>query len=422
MTTATTRGSGRAVPHSLEAEEALLGSMMLSRSAIEDAAAFVVAADFYKPSHAVIYEAILGLYNTGTTARAGEPMLLEALAGSGISKAALLQLEAETPASANAGHYARLVVQKASLRRLIAAAGDIATLAYEQTLDPAAVVIRAGELIANAEVPAGGSPDVNVVEFLAQSHDYEWAVPGLLEVMDRLLLVAPEKYGKSTLIRQMAVTLSQGLHPFRFHSIPACNVLLVDCENPAPLIRRKLGPLLANCENTLHRQLEADRLRIVSRPEGIDITRRADELWLQDRVAANRARWEQLGWGGSPIVLCIGPIYKLHDAEDEKAADARKVQKALDRIRARYRATLIMETHAPHESFAKQSGTRALRPAGSRVWLRWPEFCRAIQPAENGDVGVADFYDSQGARDERDWPFRLRKGGKWPWEEHDIIF
>lgn len=416
---------GRIPPHSIEAEEALLGAMLLSRGAVEYAAAVVIPQDFYVPKHAAIYDAMMQLTKRGepidplTVATELAPQARDD--GKPIMSGDLAALAAQTPASANHQQYARYVVEAASMRRLITAGDRIVAMGYDGTTEPADMIAQAQELIVAAEVPMGGGPDLNVAEFLAQSHDYVWAIPGLLEVMDRLLLVAPEKFGKSTLIRQMAVCCSQGLHPFRFHPIPPCNVLLIDLENPEPLIRRKLAPLLNNCEHSLHHQIEADRLRVISRPEGIDITQRADELWLQDRVHANRQRWEQLGWGGSPLLICIGPIYKLHDAEDERAADARKVQKALDRVRARYGATLVMETHAPHESFNKQSGTRALRPAGSRVWLRWPEFCRAIQPAESGDPGVADFYDSQGARDERDWPIRLRKGGRWPWEEHDII-
>lgn len=411
------RGAGRVPPHNIEMEESLLGSMLLSRDAIRIAEGIVRADDFYKPAHGHIFDAVMELYNNGQPI---DPVTvsnelrtrdqLDQLGG----KQALLRLQSATPASANASHYMRIIVEHSSLRRIIHAAGDIAELAYDDSNDAESVLVRSQEMLSRAQMPIGGTPDLNVVDFATQEHEYEWAIPGLLEVMDRLLIVAPEKYGKSVLLRQLAVTISQGMHPFEFYPIPPVNVMLLDLENPAPLIRRKLVPLIDNCEHSLERLFEADRLRICSKPEGLDITKRADELWLQERVGANREFWRQAGWGDAPFVLVVGPIYQmLEDELDLKAV--RQLQRALNRLRVRFRCTIVLETHAPHESFSQKAPARSLRPAGPRVWVRWPEFCRAIEPATEAGPGVADFYDVQGARDERAWPRRLRKGGHWPW-------
>ena len=108
--TARRRASGRIPPHNLEAEESLLGAMLLSRDAIVAAVeARVETADFYKPAHGHIFDAVLALYSQGEPAdpvtvaeelrRSG---LLDALGG----RSVLLQIQAGTPASANAGHYA----------------------------------------------------------------------------------------------------------------------------------------------------------------------------------------------------------------------------------------------------------------------------------------------------------------------------
>ena len=131
--------AGRIPPHNLEAEESLVGAMLISRDAITAAVeARVDAGDFYKPAHGHIFDAIWSLYEQGepvdpvTVAeelrRAG---LLEALGGKG----ALLQIQASTPASANAGHYARIVGDLALLRRLITVSGEIAESAYGQPDD-----------------------------------------------------------------------------------------------------------------------------------------------------------------------------------------------------------------------------------------------------------------------------------------------
>ena len=80
--------AGRIPPHNLEAEESLLGAMLLSRDAIAAAIEICSAEDFYKPAHGHIFEAITSLYSQGEPAdpvtvadelrRAG---LLEAIGG-----------------------------------------------------------------------------------------------------------------------------------------------------------------------------------------------------------------------------------------------------------------------------------------------------------------------------------------------------
>ncbi len=145
------RAAGRVPPHNLEAEESLLGAMLLSRDAISRATeARVEASDFYKPAHSHIFEAVMSLYGQGepvdlvTVAdelRRSE--LLDSLGG----RQALLRLQAGTPASANAGHYAKIVSELALLRRLIGVAGDIAEMGYDDSDDVAETLDRAEALV-----------------------------------------------------------------------------------------------------------------------------------------------------------------------------------------------------------------------------------------------------------------------------------
>ncbi len=148
---ASRRSAARIPPHNLEAEESLLGSMLLSRDAITAAVeARVDASDFYKPAYGHIFEAVWSLYEQGepvdpvTVAeelrRAG---LLEALGGKGT----LTQIQASTPASANAGHYAKIVSELALLRRLITVSGEIAESAYNQPDDVTETVDRAEAMV-----------------------------------------------------------------------------------------------------------------------------------------------------------------------------------------------------------------------------------------------------------------------------------
>ena len=149
--TARRRAAGRVPPHNLEAEEALLGAMLLSRDAITAAVeARVEAGDFYKPAHAHVFDAVMSLYGQGeavdTLTVAEELRRAELLDGIG-GRDVLRRLAVGTPASANAGHYARIVNELALLRRLIGVAGEIAELGYEPTDDVTETLDRAESLV-----------------------------------------------------------------------------------------------------------------------------------------------------------------------------------------------------------------------------------------------------------------------------------
>ena len=143
-------GSGRVPPHNLEAEESLLGAMLLSKDAIASAVETVRPEDFYKPAHGHLFEAIQSLYGQGepvdpvtVAEELRRANLLEALGG----KNAILRIQAGTPAAANASFYARIVEEHALLRRLIGVAGEIAEMGYEMPDDVTATLDRAETLV-----------------------------------------------------------------------------------------------------------------------------------------------------------------------------------------------------------------------------------------------------------------------------------
>jgi replicative DNA helicase len=140
----------RVPPHNLQAEESLLGAMLLSKDAIATAVEQCSADDFYKPAHAHIFDAITSLYAQGEPADAvtvadelRRADLLEAVGGMGT----LISLQTDTPATANANRYAGIVQEHSLLRRLIGVAGEIAELSYSMPDDVAATLDRAESLV-----------------------------------------------------------------------------------------------------------------------------------------------------------------------------------------------------------------------------------------------------------------------------------
>ncbi len=167
--------AGRVPPHNLDAEESLLGAMLLSRDAIAEAVECCTAEDFYKPAHAHVFSAVTSLYARGEPA---DPVTVaEELRRTGALEAVgdqsiLLTLQVNTPSTANAGHYARIVEEHALLRRLVRVAGEIAELGYSVPEDVGMAVDRAESMVfevAQRRVVDTMSP---LRELLAQSLDH----------------------------------------------------------------------------------------------------------------------------------------------------------------------------------------------------------------------------------------------------------
>lgn len=129
----------RLPPHSLEAEQSVLGAILIDRETIIEIAEFLRPEDFYRQAHASVYRAMLELFERRepvdliTVAESLERSdNLEQVGG----RAYLSQLSNQTPTAVHAVQYARIVERKAVLRNLIGAAGKIAGIGYE---DPAEI-------------------------------------------------------------------------------------------------------------------------------------------------------------------------------------------------------------------------------------------------------------------------------------------
>ena len=129
---------GRIPPHNVEAEQSVLGSMILDKEAIISATEMMRGEDFYKEAHREVYEAMLSLYNRD------EPVDLVTLseeltqrktldAIGGVSY--LANLSSAVPTTTNVKYYAKIVEEKSILRRLIKASSEILDKGYQAEED-----------------------------------------------------------------------------------------------------------------------------------------------------------------------------------------------------------------------------------------------------------------------------------------------
>jgi replicative DNA helicase len=137
-------------PQNLDAEESVLGAMMLSPGAIGAVSEIVDASDFYRESHGHIYRAMIGLYQRGEPVDAitvaDELDRTGHLADVG-NRERITEIAALVPAASNAAHYARIVHEMATLRGLIRAGNDIARLGFDRPGETVELVDRAEQIV-----------------------------------------------------------------------------------------------------------------------------------------------------------------------------------------------------------------------------------------------------------------------------------
>jgi replicative DNA helicase len=136
----------RTPPQDIAAEQSVLGGMLLSNEAIADVVEVLRGPDFYRPAHQLVFDAVLDLYGRGEPA---DPITVADLLArreelQRIGGAPYLHtLVGGVPTAANAGYYARIVAEKAVLRRLVEAGTRIVQLGYADNGDVDDTVDRA---------------------------------------------------------------------------------------------------------------------------------------------------------------------------------------------------------------------------------------------------------------------------------------
>lgn len=199
------RSRTRVPPSNLEAEESVLGAVMLSTDAANAVIGKLQPEDFYKPAHQVIYQAILGLYN------ANQPIdavtVSDALRRSeqlermgGISS--LTDLLEAVPTATNVGYYADIVEEHALRRRLVRAGTVIGELAFETDTE-------VDEVLDQAEQTVFGVAERRVGEGLMPLRPL---IPPTLEAIEEIGTRGTELAGLSTGFRDLDRKLG-GLQP-----------------------------------------------------------------------------------------------------------------------------------------------------------------------------------------------------------------
>ena len=198
-------GFDRTPPHDVAAEQCVLGGMLLSKDAISDVMETIRPDDHYRPAHQIVHEAILELYGRGEPA---DPVTVSDLLNKRGELARiggptyLHTLIASVPTAANAGYYARIVRERAILRRLVEVGTRIVQLGYSGDGE-------ADELVDRAQAEVYGVTERRVSEdYLSLSE----IMPGALDEIEAIGSRGGGMSGVPTGFADLDA-LTNGLHP-----------------------------------------------------------------------------------------------------------------------------------------------------------------------------------------------------------------
>jgi replicative DNA helicase len=220
----------RTPPHDIAAEQCVLGGMLLSKDAISDVLEVIRPHDHYRPAHQLVHEVILDLYGRGEPADA-VTVAAELTKRGDIGRMGgapyLHTLIASVPTAANAGYYARIVRERAILRRLVEVGTRIVQLGYSGDGD-------ADELLDRAEAEVYGVAERRVSEdYLALSE----IMPGALDEIEAIGSRGGGLTGVPTGFAGLDA-LTNGLHPGQMIVIAARpalgKALALDTPLPTP--------------------------------------------------------------------------------------------------------------------------------------------------------------------------------------------
>jgi len=220
----------RTPPHDLPAEQCVLGGMLMSKDAISDVLEVIRPADHYRPAHQIVHEVILDLYSRGEPADA-VTVANELTKRGEIARVGgapyLHTLIASVPTAANAGYYARIVRERAILRRLVEAGTRIVQLGYSGDGD-------ADDIVDRAEAEVYGVTERRVSEdYLSLSE----IMPGALDEIEAIGSRGGALTGVPTGFADLDA-LTNGLHPGQMVVIAARpalgKALALDTPLPTP--------------------------------------------------------------------------------------------------------------------------------------------------------------------------------------------
>lgn len=297
--------------------------------------------------------------------------------------------------------YCANAVRDAAVKRRVQASITRAAQELDNGVDVESVVSHlAAELEAHEASVDSGLSTIGFDDLMSTPEDFRhWVMPGMLRSNERLIITGPEGGGKSVLIAQLSLGAAMGVNTLSMDLTPhdPVRVLMLDVENDRLQVKANMRKVYGHL-----RELSGG---VKPDIEWVDVR----DIDLSDPV--ERQKVVRLAKERQPQLMYMGSLYKLAPEGEKSDAQFMVVSRTVDRIRAETGTSVLIEAHTGHGVMNDRNGN--MRPYGSSMWLRYPEFGIAMVHHRDKPVQIKHW---RGARsDDREWPGGLRRGEVLPW-------
>lgn len=338
----------RPPPKAIEAEQGVLGGLLLDASALANVSDILAAPDFFAGSHKLIFDAITTLAADGApfdVLSTFSRLERDGNIGDAGGLVYLNQLAQSVPSVASVRRYAEIVVERSNQRRIIALSDEATARAYRN--EPAADILedlnRAfGRLAEERKLGAAGIPFLSLSELREQSHATAWLIKHVLPADSTGMLFGASGTFKSFLAVDLACHVAHGM-PWLGRRTKQGHVLYLAAEGGSGMWGRF-------CAWHKARRIQYEKAPITVVPVALDLTQDAGRV-----VEAAKAK------GVTPTLVVVDTMSQTFSGEENSAAEVAAYFRALGaRIQQAWGCTVLIIHHSGHSATERPRGSSAI--------------------------------------------------------------
>lgn len=339
----------RPPPKSMEAEQSVLGALLIDAAALPKVSDILATGDFFARSHQLVYDAVGTLVADGhsvDTVSVFERLQRDGNAGDAGGLVYLDQLVQSVPSAGNLRRYAEIVVERSNLRAIIARADEAVARAFRN--EPAADILgdmkdAFARLSEERKLGSAGIPLLTLGELREKSHAVTWLVKHAIPADDVGMLFGASGTFKSFLAVDLAGHVAHGL-PWLGKRTTQGDVLYIAAEGGTGLYNRFYAWHKA-------RRLHYEKAPITVVPVAIDLTQDARRV-----VDAAKTK------GIKPVLVVVDTMSQTFAGEENSAAEVAAYFRALGvAIREAWGCAVLILHHTGHAVTERPRGSSAMR-------------------------------------------------------------
>jgi hypothetical protein len=345
----TTAAGLRQPPHSIEAEQSVLGSLLLDNTALSRIDDVLGEADFFRHEHRTIFTSMAGLIADGKPAdiiTVFERLQAEEKAETCGGIAYLNALTQSVASAANVRRYAEIIAERATLRSIIAAADEATAKAFRNEpaatiLDDAKVVL--GRLAESRKLGGTKVPLLSLGELREQSHSVPWLVKHVMPAESIGMLYGGSGTFKSFIALDASLHIAHGL-PWLGRRTKQGPVLYIAAEGGSGL-----WPRIVAWHRARRLQWSDTPFHVI--PAALDLT---SDAWRVVESAQTR--------GVAPTLVVVDTLSQTYNGEENSANEVAAYFREIgSRFRQLWGCAVLILHHSGHSATERPRGSSAMR-------------------------------------------------------------